>query len=105
MAKVGLSQGQHSIPSDLHCRLLCFKQGREEVSSPQQETAEQCFIPTDWENHPERNHCKLIWVRHVPHRLKHLNSWSTVGGAIWGEFRRCGLDRRNTSHWRLALGV
>jgi hypothetical protein len=33
-----------------------------------------------------------------PHRLQHLNIWSSVG-AVWEKIRRCGLAGGGTSLW------
>jgi hypothetical protein len=33
----------------------------------------------------------------APHSLRHLTSWSPVGGTVWGRFRRCGLAGESMS--------
>lgn len=42
--------------------------------------------------------CAGLSEMHPLHiQLRHVNSWSTVGGILWGKFRMCGLIRENMS--------
>lgn len=48
----------------------------------------------------------MIWMRNVPQRLRYVNPWPTVGGAVWegyGTFRRRTLSLEEV--WEASLGA